>query len=249
MQQRIKEILGLFLKLPADEINTSTIIDRSIIKSSIVLHRMYAKLAAENFLVDNYQDVHTYGDLLKNLNGEATNSVHGNLQRQVNEEPNFILSSDDTEMTGVGIDIEMIKEMPITEDFREDIFYSMNFSVNEIAHCILQPNPYASFAGLFAAKEAIVKADNAFKKVTFNSIVIDHFPNGRPFYNGFNLSISHTEEVAIAVAIHSQQNTSSTNQVLTAERAITRLPAWVWLVIVFSFFLSAISVYLTIRKT
>jgi 4'-phosphopantetheinyl transferase superfamily len=65
----------------------------------------------------------------------------------------------------------------------------------------LQPDPPASFAGLFAAKEAIVKADNQYKNKPFHSIGIDHLPGGKPVHPPFEISITHTDSLAIAVAV------------------------------------------------
>ncbi len=101
----------------------------------------------------------------------------------------------------IGIDIEQISLMPPSSDYREDHFYTSNFSPSEIAYCILQPDTAASFAGLFAAKEAIVKADNSYLKRDFNSIKIDHLPNGKPTFPSFSISISHTAQIAVAVAV------------------------------------------------
>ena len=56
-------------------------------------------------------------------------------------------------------------------------------------------------AGLFAAKEALVKADNRLMGRAFNSIVIEHAPDGKPLYEGFQISISHTDTLAVAVAV------------------------------------------------
>jgi hypothetical protein len=85
----------------------------------------------------------------------------------------------------------------------------MNFTPSEIAYCVLQPDPYASFAGLFSAKEAIIKADGRLRSRSFNSIGITHGSEGEPLYPGFHLSISHAGGVAVAVAIpvRSEQTT------------------------------------------
>ncbi len=97
--------------------------------------------------------------------------------------------------------MEEVANMPVVADCREDEFYKMNFTSAEMAYCIIQPDQYASFAGLFAAKEAIVKADNRFKTVPFNQVFIDHLPGGQPVFAGFNISISHVKQLAVAIAI------------------------------------------------
>ena len=82
----------------------------------------------------------------------------------------------------------------------------MNFAAAEIAWCILQPDPYSSFAGLFAVKEALVKADGQFRGRAFNSMEIDHSPEGKPLFPGFVISISHAGGLAVAVAARSGGN-------------------------------------------
>jgi phosphopantetheine--protein transferase-like protein len=58
----------------------------------------------------------------------------------------------------VGIDIELVATLPETVDFRADPFYVDHFTDREISHCIGQPDPRESFCGLWAAKEAVLKA-------------------------------------------------------------------------------------------
>jgi phosphopantetheine--protein transferase-like protein len=132
-----------------------------------------------------------------NGNGHAAVAVNQEAQSS------HFVSSPASHIAGatVGIDIEEVDSMPRATDFRENEFYKMNFSSAEIAYCILQSNPYASFAGLFAAKEAIVKANNAKRNKQFNTITINHNTEGKPVYPGFSLSISHTNNVAVAVAL------------------------------------------------
>jgi holo-[acyl-carrier-protein] synthase len=101
---------------------------------------------------------------------------------------------------GIGVDIEEVAALPRTSDFRKDEFYRMNFTSGEIAYCILQPDPYSSFAGLFAAKEAIVKAGGFDRSRSFNGMEIDHTPEGKPQYPGYGISISHAGGMAVAVA-------------------------------------------------
>ncbi|HVU56155.1 MAG TPA: hypothetical protein VHD83_13915, partial [Puia sp.] len=64
---------------------------------------------------------------------------------------------------------------------------------------ILQPDAYASFAGLFTAKEAMVKAGLGVR--SFHMIEIAHTPEGKPVFPGYQLSIAHAGPVAVAVAI------------------------------------------------
>lgn len=208
VEEKIKNIISGFIKIPVDEITEQTIIDRSVIVNSILLHRMYASLQKEGIVIDNYFDIKTFGALLERYTGKkepyfmATNKPAS----LVNDDPYDI-----NLQTLVGIDIEEIASMPNVNDFREDDFYTMNFSSSEIAYCILQPNPQASFAGLFAVKEALVKANTTYKNKTFNTIIIDHLPDGKPTHPRFQLSISHTSTVAVGIAIKTSQSPEGQN--------------------------------------
>lgn len=196
MEEKIKNIVSPYIKIPADQITAQTVIDRSAVASSIILHRMYAQLLNEGIVVNDYAVIKTFGQLAASLNGKEVAVTF--------MEPAPTVSYSSTENTNeasIGIDVESTSSMPLVNDFREDAFYIMNFAPAEIAYCILQPNPYASFAGLFAAKEAIIKADNIYKNKPFSSIVIDHLPGGKPVYPGFQISIAHTNETAYAVAV------------------------------------------------
>ncbi len=252
MQEKIKEILSVYLKMPAEQINAQTAIDRTAVSSSILLHRMYAKLADAGIVIDNYQQIRTMGELLTHANpgtGIVANEQTGRVATRVDETV-LSFAGDNKNSGSVGIDIEMVSAMPVTDDFREDNFYTMNFSAAEISYAILQTNPYASFAGLFAAKEAIVKADNNLKGTNFNQINIQHQLNGRPFHPAFNISISHTGDMAAAVAIPAVTTASNHNAVPAAApvRQVTATPALVWLVVLTSLVLSVIAIFLITGK-
>lgn len=201
MEEQIKNIVSKYIKIPAEQITAHTVIDRSAVASSIILHRMYAQLANAGFAINDYTVIKTFGQL-----------TTGGTEREVSiTDPSVI--NENTNEPSIGIDTENINSMPVVNDFRAEAFYTMNFAPAEIAYCILQTNPYASFAGLFAAKEAIIKADNSFQNKPFHTIIIDHLPGGKPVYTGFQISISHTNQTAIAVAV---KNISSASSPLSA---------------------------------
>ncbi len=207
MEDQVKNIISRYIKVPAEQISPSTIIDRTAVAGSIVLHRMYAALASEGITINDYWDIKNFGALLAKLNKGTTVLYDAVISGDINT---------DADVNGIGIDVEEIKSMPQVNEFRTDEFYKMNFTQPEIAYCILQRDALASFAGLFAAKEAIVKASNNYKNKPFNSIHIDHLPTGKPFHNEFKLSISHTNELAIAVAVHDvpvSENSSIVNHI------------------------------------
>jgi fatty acid synthase subunit alpha len=56
-------------------------------------------------------------------------------------------------VAGVGVDTELISAVPTSDTFR-----ARNFTDAEIQYCLSAPDPNASFAGRWAAKEAVFKA-------------------------------------------------------------------------------------------
>lgn len=199
MDNKIKDIVSVFIKVPAEQISHNTIIDRTSVSSSITLHRMYAKLAEEGIVVPDYWNIQKFATLLERVNGNGVSSSP--VVESVPTNGYAFPANENTTESAVGIDMEEVDAMPKANDFREAEFYKMNFAATEIAHCILQPNPYASFAGLFAAKEAIVKANNSNRNKPFSAIIIEHDPEGKPTYAGYSLSVSHTNNMAVAVAV------------------------------------------------
>ncbi|MCP4351401.1 MAG: 4'-phosphopantetheinyl transferase superfamily protein [Desulfobacterales bacterium] len=194
--EKIKDIVAPFLKVESSEITEETIIDKTAIRMSILLRRMYATLAKEGFKISSPNNIRTFGELLNVLDFNETEPPG-----KINEIKPAVGSWQPATSFLVGIDTEDIKNMPEPDDFREDAFYKQNYSQNEIAYCILQNNPLASFAGKFSAKEAIVKADTSYRDTPFSKIEILNDSDGRPYFNDFVISISHTENHAVAVAI------------------------------------------------
>jgi len=243
MEEKIKEIVSIYTKIPVDEIGSSTVIDRTAVSSSIMLHRMYAKLSEQGFSVTDYWDLKNFGSLLQRVNGQSKSA--GEIPVAVHTSaPDHV--RDNHHSSGIGIDIEETDSMPRANDFREETFYKMNFSSSEIAYCILQPDPYASFAGLFAAKEAIVKADNSYKSKGFNRIVIEHSETGKPVHSNFNLSISHTKNISIAVAVRAAVSTPQ-HQAAFKSKSSDNFSFSFSLVLV-SLLLSLISIYLVWKR-
>ncbi len=228
MEEKIKEIVSVFIRVPTGNIGPSTPVDRSAVQNSILLHRMYARLAEEGFAFENYSTIKVFGELLKPFTSfradspEATTTAASAGPRAVasslSSHSGSIVPWETAPRTDllstysgprapqgdqaiVGIDMEAVANLPRVSDFRTAEFYRMNFSPEETAYCILQVDPYASFAGLFAAKEAIVKADEQYRTRPFHTLAIGHSDQGKPLYPGFSLSISHANEMAVAVAV------------------------------------------------
>jgi phosphopantetheine--protein transferase-like protein len=107
-------------------------------------------------------------------------------------------------VAGVGLDIEYASTLPEAEDYRTHPFYVENFSTSEIVHCIDRDNPRLSFAGLWAAKEAIAKAQGIDVRTgSLSRIEIRHDVSGRPTSALGSLSICHAGEIAMAMCLAS----------------------------------------------
>jgi phosphopantetheine--protein transferase-like protein len=59
---------------------------------------------------------------------------------------------------GIGVDLQVISEIDAALSNAGEHFVARNFSPLEIGYCRSQPNPAASFAGRWAAKESVIKA-------------------------------------------------------------------------------------------
>src|SRR5882757_1786220 len=80
MEDKIKEIVATFLKIPAAQIGPDTPVDRSALQSSILLHRMYARLDEQGCRVENYSTIKTFDDLVRQVR-KADQSLPDNADR------------------------------------------------------------------------------------------------------------------------------------------------------------------------
>ena len=202
----IKKTISLFLNTEVQNINDNTLIDNSVIQGSVKIHMMYADLADKGIKIENYSSIKTFGNLLEILKFPTENGEKGSAVNSAFPVPNINFEHQNQ---NIGIDIAKISDLPKVEDFRESGFYKDNFSKFEISYCLTKVDPYISFAGKFAAKEALVKADNRYKNIPFNKIEIGNEDSGKPVFKEYLLSISHTGDYAIAVA---QRNTSDNTE-------------------------------------
>lgn len=114
-------------------------------------------------------------------------------------------------VAGVGVDIEYASTLPEAEDYRAHPFFVENFTKSEIVHCIEGDNSRLSFAGLWAAKEAIAKACGIDTRLGgLSRIEIGHDDGGRPTCEFGSISISHAGEIAIAVCLAGHTASSET---------------------------------------
>lgn len=109
----------------------------------------------------------------------------------------------------IGTDIVSVSRIAEILKKESDSFTARIFSEEEITYCSERKNPAVHFAGRFAAKEALKKAmlsQNPEAVISLKSIAISRSDSGEPIVHCDGLSdckvsISHTEEFAIAFAI------------------------------------------------
>ncbi|KAB2576509.1 Beta-ketoacyl synthase [Lasiodiplodia theobromae] len=119
------------------------------------------------------------------------------------------------ENSKVGVDVENISAIPIDNE----TFIERNFTEKEQAYCKAAPNPAASFAGRWSAKEAVFKSLGVAGKgagAGLKEIEVLNDENGAPVVTlhgdadaaakaagvkSVNVSISHSDDQAIAIAV------------------------------------------------
>lgn len=210
----LSSVVSNFLRCDPKEINSNTNISPAKIGGSILAARMYSEIEKIGYTINHYWDIKTFGDLIKKIEGNISKS-----DKAENEKINNANNAEHVEFSNlenkyknedcIGIDLEFIENLPDAEDYWNDEFYRSNFTNREIAYCSLKDNPKESFAGKMAAKESIIKLLNGSDKISFSDIEILNHLDGSPYYNDqITLSISHTKNYALAVAIykHDQAN-------------------------------------------
>ena len=139
-------------------------------------------------------------------------------------------------VAGVGVDIVEIERIR-TALTRTPRFAERVFTPEERAYCESRPNPYASYAGCFAAREAVLKALGAGfgGGVGFSDVSVGHDAKGRPVavlaggalklaqeqgVVDVYLSISHTHGVAVANAVAATPETQPRRDEKVDEKAL-----------------------------
>jgi holo-[acyl-carrier protein] synthase len=112
---------------------------------------------------------------------------------------------------GLGLDIQDVDEMPLTNDFRSHEFYRDHFQPTEIATALLKPEPRLHLCGVFCAKEAAKKSHPELLELRMSAFTISHDANGRPLMSiadgaigkrfRFILTISHSARFAAAACL------------------------------------------------
>jgi holo-[acyl-carrier protein] synthase len=100
----------------------------------------------------------------------------------------------------VKIGTDIVKISRIAKSIENNHFKERVFTKSEIEYC----KTAQSFAGIFATKEAYLKAIGTGINTDLNKIEVLHNEKGKPYLNGLantDVSISHDGEYAIATVI------------------------------------------------
>ena len=108
-------------------------------------------------------------------------------------------------IAGVGVDVEAVARFERVD--------ARIFTAVEVAYCMTHAHPAESFAGHWCAKEAVVKALGNRVRLSPRDVEVRHSAAGAPLIflrnkggewapdQGIHVSISHTEALAVAVAV------------------------------------------------
>jgi phosphopantetheine--protein transferase-like protein len=108
----------------------------------------------------------------------------------------------------VGIDvieIDRFRNKPLNK--KNESFYNSIFTKSELSYCMKYSDPYPHLAGIFAAKESLLKCLTT--PIEMTEIEISHNPDGKPHISvhtkikatQMRISITHTRSIAMAIAI------------------------------------------------
>jgi len=109
----------------------------------------------------------------------------------------------------IGVDIEDLDMWERLVPSRRWRCFAPLFTADEVAYCSQQQSPAASFGGLFAAKEAVLKALWPALELTAQQIIIRH-NDGRPVVRvshpafhqwACDVSITHSRLCVVAVCL------------------------------------------------
>ena len=104
----------------------------------------------------------------------------------------------------IGTDIQFVPELFVksSTDLKSNPEFLGIFSPIEIAFAETKLEPLLTLAGIFAAKEAVIKAGyNGEGKQNLSNLIVLHDEHGKPQIPGYSLSISHSKDYALAFAI------------------------------------------------
>jgi phosphopantetheinyl transferase (holo-ACP synthase) len=171
-------------------------VDDEILLSSAQRVRFHAWLSSNGFSFDEGALARRF--CLRELLGE----LHREIEPRAVSEVSARLESTGAEGGYIGVDMQKVAEMfpeELPQDLKSSGELKKIFTLKELSYAATRPAPAATLAGIFAAKEAVLKCmDGELPGLTHLEILPDS--RGRPSSPGFRISISHSGEYAVAVA-------------------------------------------------
>lgn len=196
----VKEYFSKLLNIEVDE---NTVIRLSSSQSA----RAHAWLKSNNFNVDKLSL--GSGFILHQLiDGVKSETILANIKSTEIKHVSSV--SNNHSNNYIGIDIQSIRELfpsglPI--DPKSDIELLGMFTMKELSYAQSKGYPLQTLTGIYAAKEAAQKCTH--NKINFTDIEILPDHNGKPSVNGFSVSISHSQDYAVAIAVCDTKNISN----------------------------------------
>jgi holo-[acyl-carrier protein] synthase len=171
----------------------------------IISLKHFNSISSDKFISElKKKGIHWDGEDIKfsnllNINLENNESL---LNKSITDIKSKLINTISTSpSTQIGIDIQEINELPNVIDYWEDDFYISKFTPEEIAYCVSKENPKESFSGIFSCKEALIKSNINLK---WEDINISHDDFGKPFFKNYPISISHSGNFSISIAMNNQ---------------------------------------------
>lgn len=121
-----------------------------------------------------------------------------------NSNPRHVSDLSVGSIAGIGVDIQQISEL-FPQDLsapKADESLTSIFSLKELSYAESSSDIRQTLTGIFAAKEAIIKAHSGHAGRNLPDIEILQQSDGAPAHAGFLLSISHSGNYAMAVAAY-----------------------------------------------
>ena len=192
-----------FSKLLNTLVEESTFIRLSSAQSA----RAHTWLKINNFNLDNISLTNGF-TLQQLIGGVQTETIKVNTNSVQIKHASSVLHNHRNSY--IGIDIQSIGELfpsglPI--DPKSDIELLGMFTIKELSYAQSKGCPLQTLTGIYAAKEAVQKCTQI--KINFIDMEILPDQNGKPSVNGFSISISHSRDYAVAIAVSDIKNISN----------------------------------------
>lgn len=174
-------------------LNKKISIDTDITLSSAQRARFHAWLATNQ--IDFDENVLAKRFTIENL---LTIDI---AKAQSKKKPNIDNLNHNAAFGSVGIDIQRIDELfpnGLPADPKSDNELMSIFNLNELSYAQSKDKPIETLAGIFTVKEAIQKC--ASKNLNLIDISVTYNLQGAPISQGYNISLSHSGNYAVAIA-------------------------------------------------